>query len=387
MQKAKKYEEILTRGVEEVIIKDHLEKMLASGKKLRIKFGIDPTFPDLHLGHVVQLRKLKAFQDAGHTIVLIIGDFTAMIGDPSGRNETRPPLTEKQAKYNMKKYLVQAGKILNIKKAEVRSNSAWYKKGGVKLFFDLMMHASVQRVLERDDFQKRLREEREITMLETLYPLFQGYDSVAVRSDVEIGGTDQKFNLLMGRRLQRQYGMHEQAVMTLPLLLGTDGTRKMSKSYGNAILLSDAPDDMFGKVMSLPDTLMDCYFELLTDMPDANIEKIKNAMERKLTLAEDVVKMIHGAKRAASARNAFLKLFSKKNLDDIPKIKLPPGPYTTLEIVSALKYASSKSEARRLIRQGAVEIDGNIQTDPHRIYTSPRGLVIRVGKKKFARLV
>ena len=263
--KEQKIRKILTHGVEEIIVKEHLEKALKSGKKLRVKLGIDPTAPDLHLGHTVPLIKLGQFQRAGHKIVLIIGDFTATIGDPSSRTEARKSLSERQVKSNMKKYIDYAGKIIDVKKTEIRHNSEWLKSGGVKLFLELAKGASIQQILKREDFRKRLALGNDVSVLESLYPLFQGYDSVAVKADVEIGGRDQKLNLLMGRRIQRSFGMPEQDIMTFPLIEGTDGVRKMSKSYGNYVALDEKPNEMFGKLMTIPDSLVKKYFEALTD--------------------------------------------------------------------------------------------------------------------------
>ena len=259
----KTIEKILGRGVEEVIAKGHLEAALRSGKKLRVKFGIDPTAPDLHLGHAVPLRKLRQFQDLGHKAVLIIGDFTAMIGDPSGRVGARPPLTKERVKENMKRYLRQAGKIINVKNAEIHYNSKWL--GKKQTIIELSRAATVQQVLHREDFKKRIAEGGDVTLLEVLYPLLQGYDSVMVKADAEIGGTDQKFNLLMGRQIQRYFGMAEQDILMVPLLEGTDGVRKMSKSYDNYIGLDAVPSEMFGKIMSIPDQLIDKYYVFLTD--------------------------------------------------------------------------------------------------------------------------
>ena len=301
-------EKLLTQGVEEVIVKEHLEDRLKKGDKLRVKFGIDPTAPDLHLGHTVPLRKLRQFQDAGHKAVLIIGDFTAMIGDPTGRSEERKPLTAKEVKQNLKKYLKQAGKVLNIKKAEIHYNSEWLKKN-MDTLLEIMRSGSMQQVLHRADFKKRLSENQDITFLEVMYPLLQGYDSVAVKADVEIGGTDQKFNLLMGRRVQRHFGMAEQDVMTLPLLEGTDGVKKMSKSADNYISLDAEPDDMFGKTMRIPDNLIDKYYTLLTDAnPPAGGQ---NPREAKLELAKIIVGMYHGEKAGEKAKENFIKFFRR----------------------------------------------------------------------------
>src|SRR3990167_7601790 len=266
---------LLERGVEEIIDKEHLKERLKKGEKLRVKLGIDPTAKDLHLGHTVVLRKLKQFQDEGHQAVFIIGDFTATIGDPSGRDTLRPNLTSEQIKENMKNYLTEASKVIAIKKAEIRYNSEWYKDKGVDFLMDLTSKFTVARILERDDFQKRLKDDRDISLLEILYPILQGYDSFEVKADIELGGTDQKFNLLMGRKVQKRFGQAEQDIVTTPLIEGLDGVKKMSKSSGNYIGLSDEAVDMFGKVMSLPDDLMVKYFTLLTDVSQEDIELLK----------------------------------------------------------------------------------------------------------------
>lgn len=374
---------LLTKGVEEVIVKEHLEKELASGKKLRVKFGIDPTAPDLHLGHTVALRKLREFQDAGHTAVLIIGDFTAMIGDPSGRAEARKPLTKKEVEANMKKYLAQAAKVLNIKKAEVVYNSKWLGKK-IETLIELSRAGTIQQVLHRADFKKRIDEGRDITLLEMMYPLFQGYDSFAVEADIELGGTDQKFNLLMGRHMQKHFGMKEQDVVTLPLLEGTDGVRKMSKSFGNYIALDAEPNDMFGKIMSVPDALLSKYFMLLT-----NVEYPANLPPRdaKLLLAKTIVGMYHGAKAAAKAEEEFVRVFSKKEApSDAPAISVSGKKLTLLEILQAAEPSESKSELRRLVEQGAVKINDEAKKDPNEALELRGGEILKIGKKKFFKI-
>lgn len=373
---------LLARGVEESIEKDHLESALRSGKKLRVKFGIDPTAPDLHLGHTVVLRKLRQFQSLGHRAVLIIGDFTAQVGDPSGRSEERRPLSEKEIKNNLKDYLTTTGKIIDVRRAEIRYNSEWYRKNGLPGFLEIMKKISVSQVLEREDFQKRMKAGNEISILEEIYPVLQGYDSVAVQAHLELGGTDQKFNLLMGRRVQRAFNMPEQDIITMPLLEGTDGTRKMSKSYGNYIGLNDPPDDMFGKIMRIPDNLIDKYFLLLTDL-----DRPKNLKpyEAKLMLAETLVEMYHKG-FGKKARENFLKVFSKKELpEDIPELKIRNYE---LGIVELLLEAGvkSKSEARRLIEQNAVELNGKILNNPNEKLELKGGEILRVGKKNFFRV-
>lgn len=386
-------QELLERGVEEVIVREHLEKLLRSGKKLRIKFGIDPTAPDMHIGHLVPLQKLRAFQKLGHTIVFIIGDFTAMIGDPSGRNELRKPLTREETKKNAEDYLNEAGKILDIKKAEIHFNSEWFDKRGIKGLFELMSGVTVQRALERDDFQKRMAVDQEISTLEMIYPLLQGYDSVSIKADVEIGGTDQKFNLLMGRRIQRRYEQKEQDVMTLWLIEGTDGVRKMSKSYGNYISLRDSPKDIYGKVMSIPDKLITKYLKTLSDIPYEEVEKYERggkfpARDLKMKLAKELTTLCHSQSLAEKAEEEFIKIFQKKESpSNVPEVSLREGEWVCLELLHETKLASSKNEARRLILQGGVKINGKKISDPvQKIHLKKEPLLIQVGKRKFLRI-
>ncbi len=375
--------QILSRGTEQIIQKNTLQKKLESGKKLRIKFGIDPTSPDLHLGHTVLLRKLKQFQDAGHKIVLIIGDFTGQIGDPSGRAAARKPLSEKEVRANAKTYLTQASMVIDIKKTEVRHNSEWLAKDPA-LLLSLMQTASVQQILERDDFQKRLKEGREIRLIELIYPLLQGYDSVTVRADVEIGGSDQTFNLLMGRRIQRIYNQSEQDILTTPLIEGTDGSKKMSKSVGNYIALRDAPNEMFGKLMSIPDNLLPKYFELLTDIDMPKRAKPRTA---KLLLARTIVEMYHGAQKAKRAEDEFISVFSKKELPkSIPTVSISGRPLNIVDILIEAKLAPSKSEARRLVAQGGVRLNDSVIINPNEKVSLHNGDILRVGKRKFVRI-
>jgi tyrosyl-tRNA synthetase len=385
-----KISSLLSRNVEEVIEKDHLEAALRSGKKLRVKFGIDPTSPDLHLGHAVVLNKLKEFQDAGHTIVLIIGDFTARIGDPSGRSETRKTLSEKEIKENMKQYLAHAGKILNIKKAEVAYNNSWFAREGIEQFVQLAMAGTFQQVLRRADFKKRIDADQDITFLELLYPLFQGYDSVKIKANVEVGGTDQKFNLLMGRRVQRHFGMAEQDIMTFPLLEGVDGVKKMSKSFGNYIGLTEPAESMFGKIMSIPDALVEKYFLLCTDISTKEIAVFRKDLgpkELKERLGFEIAKRYHGEKAAREARENFEKIFSKKEIpNDIPELKVKEKMISALDLVVASDVLKSKSEARRLIEQGGFEYDGAAVKDINVTLTIKNGAVLRVGKKYFFRI-
>ncbi len=377
---------LLSRNVEEAIEKDHLHTVLSSGKKLRVKLGIDPTSPDLHLGHAVLLRKLREFQELGHQVVLIVGDFTGRIGDPSGRAEARQPLTADEIKKNMKSYLAQAGKILNIRKTEVVHNSDWFDKEGINEFVRLASAGTFEQVLRRADFQKRIEAGQGITFLELLYPLFQGYDSVKVKADVELGGTDQKFNLLTGRHVQRHFDMPEQDVMTVPLLEGLDGVKKMSKSLGNYIGLTDAPNDMFGKTMSVPDTLVKKYFMLCTDISEDDVNKLTKELgpkELKERLGYEIVMLYHGEKEAKGAQENFNKLFSKKEIpDDIPELKIK-GTMSALDIVIASGTATSKSEARRLVEQGGLDVDQKVQKDPKTQIVLRGGEIIKIGKRRF----
>lgn len=375
--------DLLSRGVEEVIVRDHLEKQLLSGEKLRIKLGIDPTAPDLHLGHTVVLRKLKAFQDAGHQIILIIGDATAKIGDPSGRSQTRKPLTEKEIQANVKSYVEQAGKIIDIKKTEVRWNGEWHEKKGLQTILALAQTATIQQVLKRDDFAKRLEEGSEISLLETLYPLMQGYDSVEVKADVELGGTDQKFNLLMGRKVQRHFGLPEQDVMMLPLLEGTDGVKKMSKSYGNYIGIAEVPQAIFGKIMTIPDSLIKKYYTLLTEYDCADNA---SPYEAKMALGEIIVRDFHSAKAAKEAREEFVRVFSKKEKpEDAPKLKIKKSETLLDTLLEA--GVESKSEARRLIAQGAIKINDTQKKDEKEIITLKKGDILRIGKHRFFEII
>lgn len=380
------------RAVEEVIVREHLEKALTSGSKLRVKFGIDPTAPDIHLGNTVPLRKLRAFQEAGHQAVLIIGDFTATVGDPSGRDDARKPLTEAEIAANMKEYLSQAGKVIDLEKTEVRYNSEWYKKMGVAFLYDLLAKVTVQRALERDDFQKRIAKGRDITLLEVVYPLLQGYDSVVVTADVELGGTDQKFNLLTGRKIQRRFGMAEQDIVTTWLIEGTDGTRKMSKSLGNYIGLRESASEMFGKIMSIPDHLIVKYFTALTDVSVADIAEIERGMasggmnprDAKMRLGEEIVSAYHGTAEARRAREEFVKVFSQKKMpEEMPHRKLEKRVWNVVDLLVRGDLAASKREARRLIEQGAVEVDGREVADVHEEITLDKKRVIRVGKRRF----
>jgi tyrosyl-tRNA synthetase len=390
--------EILERGVDEIIEQDHLKKRLQNGDKLRVKLGIDPTAKDLHLGHTVVLRKLRQFQDAGHQAVFIIGDFTALIGDPSGRSDLRPVLTSEQIKENLKNYLKEAGKVINIKKAEVRYNSEWLAGQGPGFIMELASKFTVARMLERDDFQKRIKNDQDVGVLEIMYPILQGYDSVAVKADVELGGTDQKFNLLMGRKVQKRYGQPEQDILTCPLIEGLDGVRKMSKSLGNYVGLSDKPADMFGKIMSVPDSLMVKYFTLLTDVPIDEIEQLKkereilgttptrSPKEWKEKLAHELVRIYHSPQDADKALAEFDKVFSRRESPtEMPEFS---GSGTMLlEFLTKHGFAKSKTEGKTLFDQGAIKINNEVAgVNTSWNYELKSGDTIQVGSHRFAKI-
>lgn len=383
-----KVEQLLSRNVEQTIEKDHLREALLSGKKLRIKFGIDPTGDKIHIGRAVVLWKLREFQDLGHTIVLIIGDMTAQVGDPSDKLEKRPFLSKDQIKQNLKNYLPQIGKVLDLKKAEVRYNSEWLGKLDFREISELAENFTFQQILERRNFKERMEKHQEISFREGMYPLMQGYDSVAVKADVELGGTDQLFNLLAGRKIQERYDQKPQDVMTTKMILGLDG-RKMSTSWGNVINISDEPNEQFGKVMSLRDELVFEYFEAATDLSreEIELEKRKKSSDPKAVkerLAFEIVKRYHGEKAARDAQENFAKLFSRKELpDDLPELRLPKGSLTAIDIVVASGVAKSKSEARRLIEQGGFDIGGKNHKDPQKPINLQGGEVLKVGKKRF----
>jgi tyrosyl-tRNA synthetase len=380
--------ETLCRNAVDVIDKAELEARLKEGKPLRIKAGFDPSAPDIHLGHTVLLRKLREFQDLGHKVIFIVGDFTAMIGDPTGRSQTRPALSEKDVEKNAKTYTDQAFKILDKdpKKIEVVRNSDWFGKFLFKEFLEKIAHlATVARVLERDDFQKRLAENHPITIREELYPLIQGYDSVVVKADVELGGTDQKFNLLMGRNLQRGFDQRPQCVMTMPLLVGLDGTQKMSKSYGNYIGVHDSPKDVFGKAMSIPDELMPSYYSLLTQ---ETFDKNAHPRDAKVKLAKLLTEFLHSKKEADVQAEEFTRVFSnKENPENPDELKVEEKEIWIAELLKRAGAVSSTSEARRLIEQGAVSIDGQKVTDFNAKIPVKKGSLLKAGKKKFIKLV
>lgn len=384
--------EIIKRGADEVISDDELLKKLELCKKekrpLRVKFGADPTAPDIHLGHTVVLRKLKQFQDLGHQIIFLIGDFTAMIGDPSGRSATRPAMSKREVEENSKTYQKQIGRILDVDKIEIVFNSHWLNKMNFGDVIKLASHYTVARVLERDDFCGRYKNGQPISIHEFLYPLAQGYDSVVLKSDIEIGGTDQKFNLLVGRALQREYGQSPQVVLTMPLLEGTDGVKKMSKSYGNYIGIDEHPREIYGKLMSIPDSLLLKYYKLLTDVP---IDGLSNPKEMKSKLAKIIIGNYYPASEADKAEAEFNKIFAEKGQpDEIPECIIrrgdPVGRPTLIDIMVQNNMASSKSEARRLIKQGGVSIDGEKISDEN-FELVGTNKILKVGKRRFLKLV
>lgn len=395
MSKKEKIDFLLNRGVVEIIEKNNLEQQLKNRRKLRVKLGIDPTAPFLHLGSAAALRKLRQFQDLGHQAVFIIGDFTAMIGDPAGRETARHPLTAAEIKLNVKDYLNQAGKIINLKKAEVYYNSDWFKKDGIQMILELTRAGSIQQILRREDFQKRIQAGRDITLLEALYPLMQGYDSVKVKADVEIGATEQKFNLLMGRRVQRYFRMTEQNIMIFKILIGTDGVKKMSKTSGNVIKIEEAPDTQFAQIMNLKDELMPMYFELLTDIPDKKILEISDLIKRpdgklkeiKSQLAFEIVKSFHGKAAAGKALLNFNNIFKEKNtpiaLNEFRIIK----PINLKELIVKAGLAVSGAASQRLIEQGAVSLGGKVLKDWHSEIKLKSPAILRVGKHQFLKVV
>jgi tyrosyl-tRNA synthetase len=372
---------LLGKGVAEVIVKEHLEKELAAGKKLRVKFGADPTSPDLHLGHAVALLKLKEFQNAGHKIVFIIGDYTARIGDPTGKSKARPALSREEIDKNAETYFAQVGKLLDVKKLEIHYNSEWFDREPdwavrlTRLF-------TAQRILERDDFTKRLKDGVEVYLHELLYPVMQAYDSVKIEADVELGGTDQKFNMLAGRDLQRHMGLKEQDVITVPLLVGLDGAHKMSKSLGNYIGLTDEPNIMFGKIMAVPDTLIDSYYELLVGGRSAT----RDPRDSKLELGQIIVDVFHGSGAGRKAQDEFIRVFSNKEKPkDIPELTLDEAELPLTELLVKTGLAKSKSEARRLVLQGGVKIDDVKQNDPAAIISLAKPVIIQAGPRKFVK--
>ncbi|HEY3077794.1 MAG TPA: tyrosine--tRNA ligase [Burkholderiales bacterium] len=386
----------IRRGSDELIVEEELAKKLASGRKLRVKLGLDPTAPDLHLGHTVVINKLRDFQSLGHQVQFLIGDFTGMIGDPSGKNQTRPPLTREEILANARSYQDQVFKILDPERTQILFNSEWSDKLGAEGMIRLASRYTVARLLERDDFSKRFKGAQPIAVHELLYPLMQGYDSVAMKADVELGGTDQKFNLLVGRELQKDYGQEPQCVLTMPLLEGLDGRDKMSKSLGNYVGIAEPPQEMFGKLMSISDALMWRYIELLSFEPPSTIARWKkelaaggNPRDVKAAFAKEIVARFHSAAAAQAAEAEFEQRFRHGVLPrDMPEITLqsPAGGLPIAQLLKLAQLAASTSEAVRAIEQGGVRIDGERVTERNLRLAPGQTLTVQVGKRKFARV-
>ncbi len=390
---------ILTSGsvdfISKEVLKNKLQNAKKSGKGLRIKYGADPSAPDIHLGHVVGLNKLREFQDLGHIIIFIIGDFTGMIGDPSGRSKTRNPLTKEQVKENAQSYKDQVFKILDPKKTEVRFNSEWCGEMKFDDVIRLSSHITVAQMLAREDFAKRYVNKEPISMVEFMYPLVQAYDSVMVEADVELGGTDQLFNLLLGRELQKVFGQEQQCIITLPLIEGLDGVKKMSKSLNNYVGINESAKEIYGKVMSIPDELMWKYFSYVTRFSKQEVNKLKTSVEEgnlhpreaKDKLAKSIVTRFVGEKEADQASDEFIRVFTNKELpQDLPELEIDKEEIGLLNLMVKAKLANSNSEARRLIKQGAVRIDNQIINDEKLILLPKDGMVIRSGKRGFIRI-
>lgn len=392
-----KIEEILTRGVSEVINKEHLKKELLSGKKLRVKYGADPTRPDLHLGHAVGMQKLKKLQDLGHHIIFIIGDFTARIGDPSGMSKIRPQMTEEEIEKNSKTYFDQVGKILETSKIEIKKNSEWFSKMDLGEIIKLASNFTVARTIERDDFQKRMEKGVDVGLHELLYPLMQAYDSVILDIDLEVEGNDQKFNVHAGRELQRKMGKPEQDILLVPILVGLDGKEKMSKSLDNYIGITEKPNQIFGKIMSIPDTLITNYFELCTNVEMDKIKQMEkdmksgklNPRDAKLNLAQEIVKIYHGEEEAKKAREYFIDTFSKRETpEDVTVVPSPAPEISIINYMIEAGLANSKSDARRKIEQGGVSINGEKVNSTGLMLSSEThdGGILKVGKIHFVKI-
>ena len=396
MTSTKEAIELITRGTEEILVEEELKKKLDSGKKLNIKAGFDPTAPDLHLGHTVLINKLRQFQTLGHNIIFLIGDYTGMIGDPSGKSATRPPLSAEEIKENSKTYEKQIFKILDPDLTTVAFNSSWMNKMNAADLIRLASHHTVARMLERDDFDKRYKSNQAISIHEFLYPLIQGYDSVALDADVELGGTDQKFNLLVGRQLQELHGKPPQVVITMPILEGLGGSQKMSKSLSNYIGIDESAKEMFGKIMSISDNLMWRYFELLSFKNLEEIEQFKKQVETgtnprdiKFELAQEIITRFHDLKSAQDAKNDFVKRFSDNAIPDIIddiEIKVSNKGIVFANLLKETQLVSSTSDAHRMIKQAAVKIDGKRVDDGKQILEAGFSAVIQVGKRKFIRV-
>ncbi len=394
----KKQVDSLKRGAVEIFSEPELvEKLAASAQNttpLRIKLGLDPTSPDIHLGHTVVLRKMRQFQDLGHKAVLIIGDYTSRVGDPTGQNTARPILTAEQIEQNAKTYFEQAGKILDTSKdkLEVIYNGQWFEKMTLMELIQLAGKKTVAQMLQRDSFKQRLQNDVDVYIHEFLYPLMQGYDSMMIKSDVELGGTDQTFNNLVGRDIQRAYGQQPQVVITMPILVGLDGKEKMSKSKGNYIGVTDEPNDMFGKVMSISDDMMENYFTLLTDLTAEKIAELiapskTHPKEAKVLLGKMIVAQFYNEQKAGLAATEFENIFAKKQLpDDMAEVNISAEPMMASKLLLACKLVASGGEGKRMIKQSAVTIDGEKITDPNTEITATNGMVIQVGKRRFAKL-
>jgi tyrosyl-tRNA synthetase len=387
--------ERIKRGAVEVLPEEELRAKLKRGHPLRVKAGFDPTAPDLHLGHTVLIQKMKQFQELGHEVIFLIGDFTGMIGDPSGKSETRRQLTREEVLSNAETYKAQIFKILDPHRTVIEFNHRWMEKLDAAGMVELTAKYTVARMLERDDFKQRYQKQQPISIHEFLYPLIQGYDSVVLRADVELGGTDQRFNLLMGRELQREYGQEPQVIVTMPLLEGTDGVHKMSKSLGNYIGINDLPEDIFGKVMSVSDALMFRYYELLSDCSLSEFQKLqaqvengsRHPMDVKKSLAEELVARFHGAAAARSAREYFEARHQKKSVPNVIRKQFSaPQPIWICRLLVDLAFAKSSTEARRLVLQGAVRVDGEIIRDVNFQFAGHAHTVLEVGKNRIAQL-
>jgi tyrosyl-tRNA synthetase len=386
----------IQRGAEEILLEDELIAKLKEGKPLKIKAGFDPTAPDLHLGHTVLINKLRTFQQLGHEVIFLIGDFTGMIGDPTGKNVTRKPLTKEDVLANAETYKQQVFKILDPAKTTIRFNSQWMEKLGAAGMIKLASNQTVARMLERDDFKKRYSGGQAIAIHEFLYPLVQGWDSVALRADVELGGTDQRFNLLMGRELQKSEGQRQQTVLMMPLLEGLDGVQKMSKSLGNYIGITDAPTDMFGKIMSISDELMWRYYDLLSFKPKSEIEAIKqkivagmNPRDTKIDLAKELIARFHSEQDAEAAHQDFIQRFQKNAIpDEMPEFEfeLPSEGLMIANVMKDTKLVTSTSDAMRMIKQGATKLNGEKVADVKHQFLEPSQVVLQIGKRKFARI-
>jgi tyrosyl-tRNA synthetase len=393
--------ELLRAHCVDLFSEEELLAKLRKGVPLRIKYGADPSAPDLHLGHSVPIRRLRAFQELGHTVVFIIGDFTARIGDPSGKSKTRPMLSQEQVEVNAQTYAAQVGKLLDIERCELHYNSTWFETLGVDGMLRLASRYTVARMLERDDFSQRLKAEAPIAVVELLYPLVQAYDSVAVRADVELGGTDQLFNFLVGRDIMRAYDLEPQVVMTWPLLVGTDGVDKMSKSLGNYVGITDPPGEMFGKLMSIPDNVMGMYHELLLDRTPAEVKQMEadiaagkvHPRELKADLAESIATLYHGAEAGLAARAEFDKVFTQGELPSdlaevaVPAAELQDGMIWVVKLMQMAGFVPSNGEGRRLVRSGGVKYAGAVLTDEMAQVTVKGGEILQVGKRRVAKMV